>query len=135
MPGFDMQEIAAANAQEVWFALMAPLIVVASTFFAAAIVHLLLIMFGGAPQPYETTFRVISYSWAVGVFNLLPICGVFIGAIWRVVVQIIGLREAHGVPGGRAAAAVLIPVILACLCLFLVTMAVLSVAGLTQMGL
>jgi len=135
MPGFDMQEIAAANAAEIWFALMAPFLVLISTFFGAAIVHLLLVMFGGAPRPYETTFRVLCYSWAVGVFNLLPFCGIFVGAVWRIVVQVIGIREAQGVPTGRAAAAVLVPVILACFCLVLVTIAALSVAGLAQMGM
>lgn len=134
LPGFDLQEIAAANIEELGFALAAPLLVIASTFFAAAVVHLLLMMFGGAPQPYEATFRVISYSWAVGVFNLIPICGVFIGALWRIVVQVLGLREAHGVPTGRAAAAVLLPVILACFCAVLLLIAAVSVAGLAQMG-
>jgi len=135
MPGFEMQDIAAANAQEVFFALLAPFVVVAATFFGAAIVHGLLILFGGAPWPYETTFRVMCYSWAVGVFNLLPVCGVFVGAVWRIVVQIIGVREAQEVPGGRAAAAVLVPVLFACMCLVLLTLLAISVAGLTQMGL
>jgi hypothetical protein len=135
MPGFEMQDIATANAQEVFFALLAPFIVVAATFFGAAIVHGLLLVFGGAPQPYETTFRVMCYSWAVGVFNLLPICGVFIGFVWRIVVQIIGVREAQEVPGGRAAAAVLVPVVFACMCLVMLTMLALSVAGLSQMGI
>ncbi|MGD8817605.1 MAG: YIP1 family protein, partial [Acidobacteriota bacterium] len=97
--------------------------------------HGLLLVFGGAPQPYETTFRVMCYSWAVGVFNLLPICGVFIGFVWRIVVQIIGVREAQEVPGGRAAAAVLVPVVFACMCLVMLTMLALSVAGLSQMGI
>ena len=133
--GTGAQEVAAANLAEVWFALFAPVLVVAATFFGAAIVHVLLLMLGGAPQPYETTFRVVCYSWSVGVFNVIPICGVFVGSVWRIVVQIIGLREAQEVPTGRAAAAVLIPVLLACFCVVLVVIASLSVVGLAQMGL
>ena len=135
LPGFPTQDIAAANAQEVWVALMAPFLVVVATFFAAALVHVLLLMLGGAPFGYEATFRVVSYSWAAGVFNLLPICGVIIGGVWRIVVQIIGIREAQQVPTGRAAAAVLIPVILACICLVMLALVTISVAGLTQLGL
>jgi hypothetical protein len=133
--GMGAEEIVAANLTEIWFALFAPLLVCGATFFGAAIVHVLLLMLGGAPQPYETTFRVVCYSWAVGVFNLVPICGVIIGAVWRVIVQIVGLREAQGVPTGRAAAAVLIPVILACFCLVLAVIATVGVASLAQMGL
>lgn len=135
MPGFETQEIAAANLQEVWVALAAPFLVVVATFFAAALVHVLLLMLGGAPHGYEATFRVVSYSWAAGVFNLLPICGVIIGGVWRIVVQIIGIREAQEVPTGRAAAAVLIPVILACICLFMMAILMIGVTGLTQMGM
>jgi hypothetical protein len=117
LPGFDAQEVAAANTQQLVFAALAPFMVAVATLIAAAFVHLLLLMFGGAPRPFEATFRVMCYSWAVAAFNVIPICGVVVGAVWRVVVQIIGVREAQGVPAGRAAAAVLIPVLLGCLCL------------------
>jgi hypothetical protein len=55
--------------------------------------------------------------------------------VWRIVVQIIGIREAQRVPTGRAAAAVLIPLILVCLCLAFFMLAVIGLAGLTQMGM
>jgi hypothetical protein len=87
-------------------------------------------MLGGAPHPYETTFRVICYTWSAGIFNLVPVCGVLIAAIWRIVVQIIGIREAQEVPTGRAAAAVLIPIVIACFCLFAVVLVAIGVASL-----
>jgi len=118
--GSSPEELAVANAQEIWSALLAPFLVCSFTFFGAGIVHVLLILFGGAPRPYETTFRVFCYGWSVGAINLVPIFGLFIGAIWRFVVEIIGLREAHPVPTGRAATAVLVPVALSCFCLAMV---------------
>ncbi len=133
--GLSVEEIAAANVNEIWFALIAPFLVVAATFFGSAIVHLLLLLLGGAPRPYETTFRVVSYSWAVGIFNLIPICGVVVGAVWRIVVQIIGVREAQGVPTGRAAAAVLIPLIFICLCLMMLFVSVIGMASLAGFGM
>ena len=114
--GPSPEAVAVANAQEIWSALLAPFLVCAFTVFGAGIAHLLLMLFGGAPRPYETTFRVFCYGWSVGAINIIPICGVFIGAIWRFVVEIIGLREAHPVPMGQAAAAVLVPVLLSCFC-------------------
>ena len=133
--GFDPQEVAVANAQQLVFAVLAPFMVTVATLVAAAFVHLLLLMFGGASRPFETTFRVMCYSWAVAVFNVIPFCGMLVGAVWRIVVQIIGLREAQEVPGGRAAAAVLIPVLLGCLCLLFALLVSTSLANLTQMGL
>ncbi len=135
MTGAQAQDIVAANIATIWLALFAPLLVCASTFFGAAIVHGLLLLFGGAPKPYETTFRVVSYSWAVGVFNLVPICGVFLGSVWRIVVQIIGVREAQEVPPGRAAAAVLVPLLLLCFCLAMLVVATVGLAGLVQLGM
>ncbi len=117
--GPSPEAVAVANAQEIWSALLAPFLVCAFTVVGAGIAHVLLILFGGAPRRYETTFRVFCYGWSVGAVNLVPICGVFIGAIWRFVVEIIGLREAHPVPTGRAAAAVLVPVLVSCFCLML----------------
>ena len=115
--GASPVEIAAANAREIFSAFLAPFLVCAFTVIGAGIAHLLLMLFGGAPRPFETTFRVFCYAWSVGAINLIPICGVFIGAIWRFVAEIIGLREAHPVPTGRAAAAILVPVIVSCFCL------------------
>lgn len=135
MPGFDPQEVAAANAQQLVFAVLAPCMVIVATLIAAAFVHLLLLMFGGASRPFETTFRVICYSWALAVFNVIPLCGVVVGAVWRIVVQIIGVREAQEVPAGRAAAAVLIPVLLGCLCLLFALVVSTSLGNLAQMGL
>ncbi len=117
--GPSPEEVAVANAQEIWSALLAPFLVCAFTVVGAGIVHVLLMFFGGAPRPYETTLRVFCYGWSVGVLNIVPICGVLIGAIWRLVVEVIGLREAHPVPTGRAAAAVLVPVLVSCFCLML----------------
>ncbi|MFQ5744103.1 MAG: YIP1 family protein [Acidobacteriota bacterium] len=117
--GLGTAEAAARNAVEVWFALVAPLIVVVTIALGAGVAHLLLMLFGGAPRQFETTVRVFSYSWAVNLFNVLPICGAFIAVFWGLVVQIIGLHHAQEVPMGRAAAAVLIPVLLSCFCFFL----------------
>ena len=135
LPGFDPQEAAAANAQQLVFAVLAPFMVTVATLVAAAFVHLLLLMFGGASRPFETTFRVMCYSWAVAVFNVIPFCGVLVGAVWRIVVQIVGVREAQEVPGGRAAAAVLVPVLLGCLCLLFALVVSTSLANLAQLGL
>jgi hypothetical protein len=134
LTGATPEEVAAANLQEILFALLAPILVLAVSFFAAAVVHVLLLMLGGAPHPYETTFRVICYTWSAGIFNLVPVCGVLIAAIWRIVVQIIGIREAQEVSTGRAAAAVLIPMVVACFCLVAVVLVAIGVGSLAALA-
>ncbi len=92
-----------------------PLIVTAGAFLSAGITHLFLMMVGGAKRPFEATFRVICYAaGATAVLQLLPVCGAWISSVWILVAEIIGLSEVHGIGRGRAAAAVLLPLVLCC---------------------
>jgi len=97
--------------------LMAPVISVLVWFIWSGIAHLFLMLVGGARSSFETTLRVMAYAvGATAVFQVVPICGGFIGFFWGLVVEIIGLTEAHETSTGRAAAAVLLPIVLCCLC-------------------
>jgi hypothetical protein len=87
----------------------------------AAIYHLSLLIVGGARQPFETTFRVLSFSQGammpVGiVLGFIPYIGPLIQMVWVLALMIIGLSRAHEIPGGKAAMAVLLPfgAIMAC---------------------
>jgi hypothetical protein len=95
-------------------------------FIGAAIIHVCLMMVGGAKQSYETTFRVIAYSQgATGWLNAIP-CGALVLGIWALVLEIIGLAEAHEIPGSKAALAVFLPVLV---CLGICGIAVLAGVG------
>jgi hypothetical protein len=96
--------------------LLAPVVFVVGVFVASGVVHLLLLLFGGAPGGFETTLRVNAYSAAPSVVLVFPFLGWLISTIWWVVLLILGLATAHRVPGGRAAAAVLVPFLLCCAC-------------------
>ena len=97
--------------------LMAPVLCVLVWFIWSGIAHLFLMLVGGARSSFETTLRVMAYAMgATAVFQLVPICGGLIGLLWGLVVEIIGLAEAHETSTGRAAAAVLLPIVLCCLC-------------------
>jgi len=92
-----------------------PLAAVLGMFIGSAIYHVMLLLLGGARRSYETTLRVSAYgTGATSVLSLIPICGAFIGAIYAIVVAIIGLARAHEISTGKAAAAVLIPIVLCC---------------------
>ena len=57
----------------------------------AGITHVMLMLLGGARQPYEATLRVTGYSQgAVAWTNIVPLVGPVIAAIWGIVLSIIG---------------------------------------------
>jgi hypothetical protein len=88
-----------------------PLIVLVVLFIGSAIVHLCLMVVGGNRRGFEATFRVIAYSWSTQIFALVPLIGSFIIPIYSLVIEIIGLRESHGISTGRAALAIFLPLI------------------------
>lgn len=115
--GGDVSSIVLSNTFSVLMLLLSPLLVLLWSAVMAAIYHLLLLLLGGAPQPFETTYRVVCYATgATYLWLLVPMCGGFVAAIWNLVATIIGLTRAQEVPGGRAAAAVLLPLVLVCFC-------------------
>jgi hypothetical protein len=96
--------------------LFGPIVLAIVLFFVAAIVHLGLLLLGGATNGFEATFRVATYSEAVGVIRIVPICGDLVAFIYYFVLLIIGTAEAHRTSGLKAAAAVLLPVLILCCC-------------------
>ena len=99
----------------VGFIILFPLLLVIGLFIGAGIIHLCLMLVGGAKQPFETTFRVLAFSQgSIGVLQMIPICGGLIAAVWGLVVNCIGLARAHETDTGRAALAVMLPVIVCC---------------------
>jgi hypothetical protein len=95
-------------------AVITPFVIIAGLFLGSGMLHLLLLMVRGAKNGFEATFRVMAYAYGSNIFMAVPFCGGFIAALWNIVVVIIGLKEAHGTSGGKAAFAVLFPVILCC---------------------
>jgi hypothetical protein len=95
--------------------ILVPVLVAFAAFFNAAILHVCLMIVGGAKQPFETTFRVVCFaSGSVIPLMVVPLCGGFIAGIWDIVLRCIGLARAHETDTGRAVLAVLLPVIICC---------------------
>lgn len=95
---------------------LGPFQIVIGLFLVSAIYHVLLMLFGGARKGFEATFRVACYSQAASVLGVVPVCGGLASAVYVIVLNIIGLSEAHGIGRGLAAAAVLVPILLVCCC-------------------
>jgi hypothetical protein len=95
--------------------ILLPLLIVIGLFIGSAIVHLCLMMVGGANQSFETTFRVIAFSQgSAGPLQIIPVCGGLISGVWAVVCNCIGLARAHETDTGRAVLAIFLPLIVCC---------------------
>ena len=95
--------------------ILLPILIVIGLFIGSAIVHLCLMIVGGANQSFETTFRVLAFSQgSTGPLQIIPICGGLIAGVWALVCNCIGLARAHETDTGRAVLAVLLPLIVCC---------------------
>jgi hypothetical protein len=92
-----------------------PLIVIIVLFITSALIHVCLLIVGGARHTFETTFRVICFAaGSVNPLQIVPFCGGFVAAVWGIVLYCIGLARAHETEPGRAVLAVFLPLVLCC---------------------
>jgi hypothetical protein len=93
--------------------LLSPITLLVSLFLSAGVTHLMLLLFAGISRPFTTTARVFAYAYSPQILGVVPYLGSIVGFIWMVVVAVAGLSAAHRISTGRAAVAVLIPLVLA----------------------
>jgi len=107
--------MAGMGAGSIAIIILLPLFIVIGMFIGAAVIHVCLMIVGGAKQSFETTFRVIAFTHgSTGPLQMIPVCGGFIAAVWGLVLYCIGLARAHEIETGRAVIAVLLPLIVCC---------------------
>lgn len=92
-----------------------PILLICGAFVWSGLVHLCLMMVGGARKPFEATFRVICFSHgSTGPLAIIPFCGGFVATIYNIVLQCMGLARAHETEMSKAVMAVLLPIIVCC---------------------
>jgi hypothetical protein len=97
------------------YAVLSPLLVVIGLFIGGGILHLCLMLVGGANRSFETTFRVVCFAGgAANLFSMIPMCGGLIAAVYQVVLNCIGLSRAHQTTTGKALLAIFLPLIVCC---------------------
>lgn len=103
-----------------------PFAVALGLLIGTLVLHLLLSLFGGASQKVEATYRTLAYAYTYSLAGVIPFLGGLIQFFWAIFLLIVGLREVHRTTTGKAAMAVLIPLIVCLLCAFVL----IGVAGL-----
>ncbi len=106
-----------------------PVLILIGAFIGAAIVHVCLMIVGGAKQPFETTLRTLCYAnGSTHLLNIVPICGGMIALVAAIIVGSIGLARTHETDTWRAVVAVLLPMVVCCGGAILFAMAVFTSA-------
>lgn len=113
--------------------LLTPGILLVMLYVAAGVTHLLLRLLGDGRHGFDTTLRVFCYAHSPALFGIIPLLGGLVGSIWMVVLLVIGLREAQGTDGWKAALAVLLP-FMVLMGLMIVAFMILVATGVAIMG-
>jgi hypothetical protein len=97
-------------------ALLSPLAALLFVYATAGIFHLLLLLVRGAPRGFDATLTVVGYASGLLLLRAVPMCGALFAGVWFLVAAVQGLAEAQRAGTGKAAFAVLAPLLLACIC-------------------
>jgi hypothetical protein len=101
------------------------IMIVPGLFINAGILHLGVMIFGANKGGYVNTFKAVCYSSAAGALGVIPIVG-WILALYKIAVEIIGLREAHETTTGKAILAwIFVPAV----CCLLAALVIIPFAG------
>jgi hypothetical protein len=117
---YGAQKFVISTTMKIGLMIFSPLLVLVGSFISAGILHVCLMIVGGAKNGFEATFRVVTYAaGATALFQIVPFCGSLVSAIWAIVIQVIGAREMHETTTGKALLAVLLPIICCCGCVLI----------------
>ncbi|HEY2124892.1 MAG TPA: YIP1 family protein [Chthoniobacterales bacterium] len=95
--------------------IFSPVLVIIILFLTAGLIHVCLMIVGGARQPFETTFRVICFAAGSAYpLQVVPFCGGLVAGVWALVLYCLGLAKAHETDTGRAVLAVFLPAVICC---------------------
>ncbi len=95
---------------------LAPAIAAVCILLGALIDHLFLMILGGAKGGFAATLRVVCYAQAATLLTIVPACGGLFAAVVGILFVVVGFSTVHRISNGRAAAAVLLPSVLCCVC-------------------
>lgn len=87
-------------------------------FITGIILHIFVYLVGGR-NGLEQTLKAVMYASTPSLLlGWIPLIGI-IAAIWVIVLEVLGIRELHDISTGRAVLAVLLPIVIVVLLVFL----------------
>ncbi len=110
-PGATLPPKAAMVGSYIVLMIISPLLVAAGIFIISGIYHLIVLLFGGK-EGFRATFRVLCYTNALAIFNIIPLAGPFFVTIYSIILFVIGFKHAQRLGTARAVTVALLPMIL-----------------------
>ena len=95
---------------------LGPLFVAVGLLLSTLVLHVALLLVGGAKNGFVATLRALSYAQVASLGLILPFCGSLLAIVGSLVLQVIGISVLQRISTGKAVVAVLIPVVLCCGC-------------------
>jgi hypothetical protein len=92
-----------------------PLWLAIGMFVGSGLIHLSLMLLGGAKKPFEATFRVCCFATgSASPISIVPVCGGLIAGVYNIVLNCMGIARVHEIDTGKAVMAVLLPLLVCC---------------------
>jgi hypothetical protein len=110
--GHDLLGYLGLNLMFLLTLILTPFFVLLIMFVTSGILHLFLLIVRAGHHGFEGTFRVVAFSQATQILGVVPFIGGIVGALWYIVVQIIGLRQMHETSYLRVITALILPIVL-----------------------
>lgn len=113
MSALNLEELLAKPGQAfVEQTLLLPFNAFLGIFIISSVVHLGLLMFGKPLMRFPGTIRVVAYSNATGLLQIVPFIGAPVAFIWQIAIVIIGTSRVHKISGNKTAVAVMLPFVI-----------------------
>ncbi len=90
--------------------LIIPIVVGLGIFVYSLLLHFSLVLFGAAKKGLGATLLVVCYSQAPEIFSFFPMLGSIVASVWRIYIQISGLKCVHETSYARVILSFIVPV-------------------------
>lgn len=90
--------------------IVSPLLVIAGVFLISLIYHLIVLIFGGK-EGFKATLRVLCYTNALSIFNIIPLAGPIFVTVYSMILFVIGFKRAQNMSTPKAVMVALLPMI------------------------
>ncbi len=127
----DVMQQQVAGIASVFMTILISIVAIPISFFIiSGILHLSLMILGGANEDYEATFRSVCFAQTPQLAQIIPVIGSLVAGIWTLILEVKALSNLHDITPGKALLAIFLPLIVCCLVLIPFVCAMGGLAGL-----
>ncbi len=91
------------------FVFVVPILIAAEILISTMIWSLSLLLVGGLKKEWGRVFQVVCHTQAAHLTGIIPVIGPWIGMFWKIIIQVIGIKNSMGISYGRTILAMILP--------------------------